>query len=89
MNISKALLLSIIKAASVEDAADDDKLAEHVRGKLNGTKMMANKRQALVAERQALVAEIANIDTRMSSIQNRCTHEFVDAGKCLTCGATV
>jgi hypothetical protein len=89
MKISKALLLSIIKLASAEDAADDDKLAEHVRANLDGKKMVIGKRQALIAERQALVADIAVIDSRLSNIRNRCTHELVEANTCLVCGATV
>lgn len=89
MKISKPLLLSIIKAASAEDAADNDKLAEHVRAQLDGNKAMIGKHQALSAERSSLVDGVAIIDGRISNMQTRCPHEFVDANVCLICGATV
>lgn len=89
MKISKALLLSIIKLASVEDAADADKLAEHVRANLDGKKMMISKYQNLIAERADLVDAVTQIDARVTSIQNRCTHELTEGSLCLTCGATV
>lgn len=89
MKISKALLLSIIKSASAEDAADDDKLAEHVRVNLDGKKRMIGRYQRLVAERLDLVAAIADIDIRVTNMQSRCTHELTEGSLCLTCGATV
>ena len=89
MKISKALLLSIIKTASAEDAADDDKLAEHVRANLEGKKTMISRYQKLVAERTNLTATVAAIDVRILNMQNRCTHELTEGPLCLTCGATV
>lgn len=89
MKISKELLLSIIKTASVDDAKDNVKLAEHVRANLDDKEAMIGKRQTLIAERQALVADIAVIDLRLTALRNRCTHELMDAGTCLICGATV
>lgn len=89
MKISKALLLSIIKSASAEDAADDNKLAEYVRASLSGRKPMISRYQKLTAERVNLVAAIAELDARILNMQNRCTHELTDGELCLTCGATV
>ena len=89
MEISKALLLSIIKSASAEDAADDDKLAEHVRVNLDGKKRMIGRYQRLVEERAGLVIAIDEIDIRITNMQDRCTHELTEGSLCLTCGATV
>jgi hypothetical protein len=89
MKISKALILSIIKSASPEDAADDDKLAEHVRASLSGKKMMISRYQNLTAERDNLIAATADIDERITNMQDRCTHELTEGSLCLTCGATV
>jgi hypothetical protein len=89
MKISKALLLSIIKSASAEDAADDDKLAEHVRAHLDGKKRMIGRVQRLMDERAGLVTAIDEIDGRITNMQSNCTHELTEGSLCLTCGATV
>jgi uncharacterized protein YydD (DUF2326 family) len=90
MKISKALLLSIIKTATAEDAANNDKLAEHVRLTLSKNTAMISKYQSLMSERTDLVGDIAAIDTRVTNMQSRCAHELTDGiSLCLTCGATV
>ena len=89
MKISKALILSIIRSASAEDAADDDKLAEHVRANLDGKKRMIGRYQRLMDERAGLVTAIDELDARIVALRDRCTHNLVEASTCLICGATV